>query len=130
MTTFGLLKTGFFGFAAIGSVLIMLTALIRRRLGHVSIAILGIILTGFIVLIDSHYIEPNWIKVERVKIKDKALARVVGDTRIVHITDIHLTDGIRSRERKLVKMVNKLEPDIIFFTGDIIDDLSQVGPCH
>jgi uncharacterized protein len=44
------------------------------------------------------------------------------DTSIVQITDIHL-NGLKSKKwvKRLVSQVNALNPDIIVFTGDLID---------
>lgn len=78
------------------------------------------------VYLDARYIEPNWIKVEKVRIKCPPLAEPLKDVRIVFIADLHVRDKIGYRERRLVKIVNDLKPDIILLGGDYIvkeDDL-------
>ena len=82
------------------------------------------------VAVDALIIEPNWIQVRKVVIHDAELAPALKDLKIVQITDIHMTKGLSSRERQLIRKVNALKPDLIFFTGDIIDDLAQVGPAN
>lgn len=128
MTKFQMLKYAF-SFCAVGGSLAAGADLIRfRRLSRMTIGILVVMAAGFLVVLDAFVIEPNWVDVHRVVIRDAELARVVGSTKMVHITDIHLTEGIGFREKKLIEKINALRPDIILFTGDIIDDATQVEP--
>lgn len=46
--------------------------------------------------------------------------------RIVHITDLHISPSLPVRlVKKLVSQVNKLKPDLIVFTGDILDSFVE-----
>ncbi|MEW5766848.1 MAG: metallophosphoesterase [bacterium] len=91
--------------------------------------LLPILAAGLIIItayIDARYIELNWIKVEKVRIKCPPLAEPLKDVRIVFIADLHVRGKIGYRERRLVKIVNDLKPDIILLGGDYIveeDDL-------
>lgn len=96
-------------------------ALIKySRLFLIAASLLGVL------ALDIFFIEPYWIQIHKVVIHDPALAPAVGNLKIVQITDIHMTQGLGIRERQLIKKVNALKPDIIFMTGDIVDDLSQI----
>ena len=66
-------------------------------------------------LVDGFLIEPHWIKVDRISLADHPTVRVV------HISDIHFK-GDSSYLRTIVEKVNKLDPDIVCFTGDIVED--------
>src|SRR3989338_10571697 len=74
-------------------------------------------------VIDAFLIEPNWIQVTRLEIRDPKLAVSLEGVKIVHITDLHLTHGIGFREKQLIEKVNELKPDLIFITGDFFDDI-------
>ncbi|MDD5671733.1 MAG: metallophosphoesterase [Candidatus Omnitrophica bacterium] len=89
------------------------------------LAFFGMLL-GVFVIADAFLIEPNWIAVERAVIHDAELAKIVQATRIVLISDIHLERGIGFRERQLIRKVNALKPDILFFTGDLVDGRDQI----
>ncbi len=71
-------------------------------------------------------IEPYWIRIHRVTVHDSALAKVIGGYKIVHITDVHITRGLGFREKQLISKINALKPDILFFTGDLMDSADQI----
>ena len=127
MTAYGLLKLGMIVLLGAG-ILLGAGAVWSRALRRLFVVWAAAVSAVGWVFVQSHYIEPNWIQIERVKISDDRLHKALKGVRIVHITDIHLNDGLGSREQAMIEKVNALEPDIIFFTGDIIDDLTQVKP--
>ena len=71
------------------------------------------------ILIYGFFIEPNWIKIQRVQIKNHRLRRVIGHLRIAHLSDLHIST-IGHREKKTIKFVNDFNPDLIFITGDLV----------
>jgi len=126
MTAYGLLKLATLGSIAMGSAYVLLLRLGTGR-WTASAKIAGVLtLIPALIYIDSHFIEPDWIQVRKVKIEDARLAAILDGTRIVQLTDIHINAGLGTRERRLVRLVNRLKPDLILFTGDLVDDLSQV----
>jgi predicted MPP superfamily phosphohydrolase len=129
MTAYGLVKAAFFLFTAGGLGFAALTRAVTGKITGLAKLVLAAVLAGIVVFVDSHLIEPNWIKVEKVVIKDPGLADVAGDLTIVQITDIHLNQGgLKFLHRQLIRKVNRLKPDILFFTGDVIDDLTEIKP--
>ncbi|MBN1688125.1 MAG: metallophosphoesterase [Candidatus Omnitrophica bacterium] len=126
MTKFGLLKLGFLTFAFIGGILMARNLLVRRKWSFVTKLFAVGIIMGTIFFVDIYIIEPNWIDVHKVKVEDARLHQILGNTKLVHITDIHLNSGLGFREEQLIKKVNRLKPDLIFMTGDFIDNLTQV----
>jgi uncharacterized protein len=63
---------------------------------------------------DAYLVEPQWLKVKTVRISQTPTKR------LVHITDIHHkgdTDYLES----VVRTVNRLSPDVVCFTGDLIE---------
>ncbi len=81
---------------------------------------------GMASLLDMYWIEPNWIRTERVVIKDSALASVLAGIKVLQISDIHIGNSIGYREQQLIETVNQLKPDILFITGDFFS--LQKGP--
>ncbi|MEW6096787.1 MAG: metallophosphoesterase [bacterium] len=78
-----------------------------------------IFLFTYSIVIYSIYIEPNWIKVEKVTIKNTLLANAFEGITAIQITDLHIEE-FGYREKKMIKLLNKLKPDILFITGDFI----------
>ncbi len=61
------------------------------------------------------------VKTTRVVYTVKDLPDNLDKLRIVHISDIHADKRTKSKKiTRYVKKVNKLHPDIVFFTGDLI----------
>ena len=89
-----------------------------------NIIIFFIILTLTIVciLLYSRFIATKNIQVHEYKIENKNFTNEYYGLKIVHISDIHYGRITFENELKeLVKKVNKTKPDIIVFTGDLID---------
>lgn len=66
------------------------------------------------------YLENNWIKINRIKHSPKNLPREFMGIRIVHLSDMH-SKSFGQGNNNLLKRVKELNPDIILFTGDLID---------
>ena len=77
--------------------------------------------SGFL-LFDALVLEPNWITVDRVVIRDDGLSRALGDMTIAQISDLHLQEELGFKEKELIRRLNNLEPDIIVVTGDLVED--------
>ena len=83
-----------------------------------------IIFTLFIFLVllflYGKYIEPSKIKVKEYTIKDANVAKSFQELKFVQISDLLYNGNIKKLE-KIKDIVNNLEPDIIFFTGDLFN---------
>jgi len=63
-------------------------------------------------------------KVHHIKIKPEELPESFKELRIVQISDIHL-GSFNHRYHvfdRAIKLINKLEPDFVFFTGDLVNN--------
>lgn len=67
------------------------------------------------------------VKVFRETVKIAKLPDTFKELRIVQLSDIHLAGFYRhpGHIRKVVNMVNELEPDLICFTGDMVHNFSE-----
>jgi predicted MPP superfamily phosphohydrolase len=73
----------------------------------------------------SGLLEPNWIAQRTIRLTIQGLGRE--PVRIVHIADIHTT-RYGFREKHATEMINRIDPDYVFFTGDLIKSRSRLGP--
>ncbi len=71
----------------------------------------------FLFLIWIRFVETNNIQLERVTLSFENFPQK--ELTAVHLTDFH-SFGYGDKERKVVKMVEKIDPDFIFITGDFI----------
>lgn len=75
----------------------------------------GIAAAPFASLGHAWGIEPEWIRVKRLRLAETPVAR------FVHITDLHHR-GDRQFLEKAVSIIKKLAPDFLCFTGDLIEE--------
>ncbi|MBQ4031095.1 MAG: metallophosphoesterase [Bacilli bacterium] len=70
----------------------------------------------------SFIICPSLLKVREYKVESNLLPSSFDEIKIVQLADIHYGTTINKKQLdKIVKRINELNPDIIFFTGDLID---------
>ena len=66
--------------------------------------------------VDARAIEPQWVKVSRLRLTDGEPSH-----RFVHFSDLH-HKGDRAHSEGVVEMINGLSPDFVCFTGDLVED--------
>ncbi|MDE5690970.1 MAG: metallophosphoesterase [Alistipes sp.] len=85
----------------------------------------GIVLGGTIafLLIWGATAGRTMLRIERVEICSERLPAAFDGLRIVHLSDLHLGVLLRpaSELQRLVDSVNRLNPDLILFTGDLVN---------
>lgn len=65
----------------------------------------------------------NYRHPDVVRINIETDKKLLQDTRIVAISDVHLGEGTgKSDMKRYVEMINELEPDVILIGGDLIDN--------
>lgn len=74
--------------------------------------ILGLGVYGFLV-------EPNWIEVTHLWIRNPELSKALDGKVAVHLSDLHIGD-IGKREEKALRFIKELKPDFVFLTGDYV----------
>jgi len=83
------------------------------------IAILSIIVLFSVILFYSVVIEPELVTVTHQDIYNSTLAKMFSSKVIVQLSDLHIST-IGNRERRVLEVVEKLQPDYIFLTGDYV----------
>ena len=76
-----------------------------------------------IFLFYSGLIEPNWITVRTYDIAVEGLP--AKEITVVHIADVHIKK-VGHRETKTMEIINRIFPDYVFFTGDLLKAGSDV----
>jgi predicted MPP superfamily phosphohydrolase len=89
---------------------------------------LGFSILVVIVILIAGFINATHPVIKELNIEINKKAGNHKNFRIVSVSDIHIGEIIgRSRVSKLVERINKLEPDLVLFPGDILDqDLNSV----
>lgn len=75
-------------------------------------------LSGIACFVYGFFIEPYWVEVKTITIATDKLKSI--SIRLVQISDLHCDTKVRN-EKKLAKLINPLQPDLIVFTGDAIN---------
>ncbi len=67
-------------------------------------------------------VEPSFIDIKEYKVESPTIPDSFHGFKIVHFSDIHYGTTINKNQLdKIVSKINELKPDVIFFTGDLID---------
>lgn len=84
--------------------------------------ILLLLLIVLILLMWSRFISTSGLIVKEYPIKTKLLSENYDGFKIVHFSDLHYGSTVGEKELKnLVNKINNLKPDIIVFTGDLVE---------
>jgi len=87
----------------------------------------GIIALLILLAVYGVLIEPYRVQVHDVPVKDPSLAKVLGQAVVVQLSDLHIS-SMGPRERRVLKIVGDLRPDIVFLTGDYVAWKGAYGP--
>ena len=69
------------------------------------------------------FIEPSMLFVKETKIESSKIPKSLSGLKIVHFSDIHYKMTTNEQEiKKLVQKIQELKPDILVFTGDLLDE--------
>ncbi|CAM4473487.1 metallophosphoesterase [Paenibacillus typhae] len=70
--------------------------------------------------------EPNWLEVTELELPLGKLPSAFSGTRLVHFSDVHLGFNKDADDvKRLVKHIKEARPDMICFTGDIVDSEAE-----
>lgn len=88
--------------------------------------IFSIILTLLLLFLYMRYISTSGLVVREYKITNKNLSSFYG-LKIAHFTDLHYGMGVdEDKLIYLVETINKTKPDIVIFTGDLVDRHTKI----
>lgn len=110
------------------SLLFLLSIFSRKETNKKIVSWLGIIISGLVgvILIYGMTIGKNEVVVNNLDLHFKNLPKSFNNYTIVQISDIHLGSFTsKSVMNKTRRELDKLDPDLIVFTGDLVNNLSQ-----
>ena len=74
-------------------------------------------------LLYSRFIATSGLKVKEYKVVNNKITDSYHGLKIIHLSDIHYNSIINEKElNNIVDKVNKIKPDIVVLTGDLIDE--------
>ena len=92
---------------------------IKRRFYNFLITILT---TFIIILLYSHFISTKGLIIKEYKYKNNNLPKSFDGLKLIHFGDLHYKTTVHEKELiNLVDNINLLKPDIVVFTGDLLD---------
>ncbi len=74
-------------------------------------------LTGYVL--DSLWGEPFHLTVSKITLKSRKL-RGAPPLRVMHLSDFHI-ERLTRREAKILKLIDEMRPDVILYTGDLLN---------
>ena len=85
--------------------------------------VLGLLVILLFVLLYAHFIGPISLYTNEISYSNKNIDKSYNGLKIVHFSDLHYKKNKNQDSiRKLIKEIKKIKPDIVLFTGDLIDD--------
>lgn len=95
----------------------------KKKRHHFILKIFLILITLFILcILYMHFIGTKGLFVREYKVTSTNLPDSFHGFKIVQFTDLHYLTTIKEKElNNLVNKINELKPDIVVFTGDLID---------
>ena len=95
----------------------------KNIIKKIFIFILIIIIISVSIIFYSHYIGTKGLIIKEFKITNDKLPDNFHGLKIVHFSDIYYGSTVKEKEiSNLVKKINELKPDIIVFTGDLLNN--------
>ncbi len=97
----------------------------KKRMKKMLIFLLIIFVLGILY---SRFIEPNMLFVNEKKIISETIETNFNGLKIVHFSDLHFGSTVHERQlKKIVNKINELKPDIVVFTGDLIEQKYEIN---
>lgn len=80
------------------------------------------------LLLYSHFVEPKMLKTNEIPLTNENIATTFDGLKIVHFSDLHYKRKITEKYlNKLINEINLINPDIVVFTGDLVDNTTTLS---
>lgn len=85
--------------------------------------LLIILILIVLTIMYARFIEPNILLVNETKIETEKITNNNHGLKILHFSDLHYGSTINKNNlEKVIKKINLLKPDIVVFTGDLVEE--------
>lgn len=95
----------------------MIFKLKEKQLAFSGLILVALIFSGLFFY--GIFIEPNQIQIRHLWIENSRLGKILEGKIAVHLSDLHM-NKIGRRELKVLNILDELNPDFIFLTGDYV----------
>ena len=80
-----------------------------------------------LILIYARFVGTSGLDTNEISIKSMRIDKSYSGLKIVHFSDLHYKNNIsKNKIKSLVNEINVLKPDLVVFTGDLIDNNSKI----
>ena len=127
-------KKGFTAFGAfilfgVPGMMYLVPGLLFQVSGNENLKIIGWVLAGMLflgILVGIFYGRWNW-KIHRIQLSFPHFPEELKALKIVQISDIHVGSFFNNHAKvnKAIDMINSLEADFVFFTGDLVNNTAS-----
>ncbi len=127
-------KKGFTAFGAfilfgVPGMMYLVPGLLFQVSGNENLKIIGWVLAGMLflgILVGIFYGRWNW-KIHRIQLSFPHFPEELNALKIVQISDIHVGSFFNNHAKvnKAIDMINSLEADFVFFTGDLVNNTAS-----
>ena len=127
-------KKGFTAFGAfilfgVPGMMYLVPGLLFQVSGNENLKIFGWVLAGMLflgILVGIFYGRWNW-KIHRIQLSFPHFPEELNALKIVQISDIHVGSFFNNHAKvnKAIDMINSLEADFVFFTGDLVNNTAS-----
>ncbi len=96
------------------------------KLNFISFSVLPLSVITLFVILGGMIFGRFRFRVRPIEINSPDLPAAFDGFRIIHISDLHLGSlfGHQDKFRKAVEMINRQSPDLVLFTGDLVNNLA------
>ncbi len=84
------------------------------------------VIVGILLIMFFLYVQSNWIQVSRYSIHSSKLPHSFAGFKVLQLTDLH-SKNFGENNKRLLKKINKINPDIIVATGDMLNSRNDKG---
>ena len=100
----------------------MIQLILEANMKHILKWFLIIFIIIFLIVIYARYIGTMGLVTKEYTIKDNNIPNDFNGLKIVHFSDLHYNRGISLKQvSSVIDEINLIRPDIVVFTGDLID---------
>ena len=94
----------------------------KSKIKKIITILLCIISIIFLIIVYARYKATSGLKINEYKITNSLIPENFHGTKLVQISDIHYGNTVNTKYLKeIIKEINKLKPDILVLTGDLLD---------
>ena len=99
----------------------------KKKKNKIYYLVMLTIIAIFILILWSRYISTTGLVIREYAVTKEELPQNFNGFKIIHFSDLHYKTTIFEDEmKKLVNTINELKPDVVTFTGDLIDKLVEL----